>query len=455
MQKDPRRIELVVDGKPVCLISPGTYELIPKYGQVREISIASLLESWHNFTQGHPDAQILIELEDDHRLPWESQLDQVMIAKEEDDPICDFHILTAYPISLENYTALVRSVALAPAFSIKTIDPVSDGIPGYLSENAARTWQIRLVCNSPSSTFEDFFKIRADISQMSFDLNDPHDKRDLLFRVYIPNDRLYASETDRLVSLFHNWLSNTGRNDVRLVRHQTPSGHTYEFFGGASLNGGELFKEFNDFSKFLDMCVQIPSSAAITLTQAGVKLEDAQVMVARYGKEARRLQLDLDHQRESRILAIRHSLESELVDIAIDADQWTHITELIDSLVPKIANLAPISLPALPHTTLPGSVIINQQIINAVESTVIPSVNGTTNFGIQAKELFALVQQFGGKERIELESAIHELDDPVAPRNNRLWAKERLKNFLWQLGGKVEDAALAALMKYLETKYIK
>ena len=68
----------------------------------------------------------------------------------------------------------------------------------------------------------------------------------------------------------------------------------------------------------------------------GVKPAFADVMVARYSREARRLELELSHERESRILAIRHSLESELLDVAIDAEQWTHITGLIDSLVPKI-----------------------------------------------------------------------------------------------------------------------
>jgi hypothetical protein len=318
----------------------------------------------------------------------------------------------------------------------------------------SREWGIRIICKSPSSTFEDLFKVRRDISRVSFGAREYDGSRGLIFRIYIPSDRLYSAETDKLITLFHEWLSKTGRNDVRLDRLKTPTGQAYEFFSEESLNREHLSQEFNNFSDFLDLCVRQPSAAVITLSRMGVKPALAEGIVARYGREARRLELELSHERESRILVIRHSLESELLDATIDAEQWTRITSLIDSLVPDTANLSAMPLPALPKTT-PISVSINQQFINAVESTVIQNVHGETNLGSQAKELLDLVRQFGEGQAVELESTIHEFEDPAMPQSNHLRAKERIKSFLRQLGGKVEDAALAALMKYLETKFIK
>ena len=65
-----------------------------------------------------------------------------------------------------------------------------------------------------------------------------------------------------------------------------------------------------------------------------------------------------------------------------------------------------------------------------------------------------LIQKFGDSDRISLESAFHEFEDPDGGSIRRLGAKQKLKAFLLQLGGKVEDAALVALEKYLEMKVL-
>jgi hypothetical protein len=453
MMKHLRRTELVVDGKAVHFMSDAdSHVLEPKYRQVRDLSIASLYESWHKANQFDPDTHVVIGLDDDQRLPWEGNDDDVWITKEGGQLVCSFNILTAYPGSRESYSALVKSIDMGNAFSVESVGMLAGGMPR--GGRAGREWDTRLICKFLSSTFEDLFKVRKDIARATFDARDYEDSRGLIFRIYIPSDRLYSVETDKLIALFHEWLSNTGRNDVRLDRYRTPTGQAYEFFSEEFLNRQQLSREFNSFSNLLDLCVRSPSAAVVTLSRMGVKPALAEMMVARYGREARRLELELGHERESRILVIRHSLESELLDVAVDAEQWTRITSLIDSLVPNITNIGTMSLPALPKTE-PISVSINQQFVNAVESTVIQNVHGETNLGSQAKELLDLVRQFGQEQVVELESAIHELEDPAMPQSNHSRAKERIKSFLRQLGGKVEDAALTALMKYLDAKFIK
>ena len=177
-------------------------------------------------------------------------------------------------------------------------------------------------------------------------------------------------------------------------------------------------------------------------------------MAMRYGKEARRLQLDLRQQRESRMLAIRHGLESELVE-AGNQSAMGQVEELIEALVPNVGDLGPMQLLTLTSpgsSDIPVTVTINQQVVNAVESAVIQNVQGTANIGSEAKELLQLVGRFGGQNTATLESAVHELADENARRSDRLVARQRLKGFLLQLGGKVEDTALAILQNYIQTK---
>lgn len=86
------------------------------------------------------------------------------------------------------------------------------------------------------------------------------------------------------------------------------------------------------------------------------------------------------------------------------------------------------------------------------EGIVVQNIQGTTNINPEAKELLNLVKRFGAQDMVALESAVHELEDPDGRASDRLGARQRLKGFLLQLGGKVEDTALAILQSYVQNK---
>jgi hypothetical protein len=297
------------------------------------------------------------------------------------------------------------------------------------------------------------YRTNAELSVLAAAFIDDNEKN-LLFRVYVPSGRLYAAEADKLLSLFQDWLTRVGRHDVRQDGYRTAAGEVYEFFGDESLVRGQLSREFDDFSGFLDLCVQDVAAAADALGRTGIDRRSAVSIVARYGKEVRRLNLDMRQERESRILAIRHSLESELIEVGNES-LFSRIDELIEASVPNVGGLAPMQFLAL-GSSVPRSasvtVNINQQVVNAVESAVVQSIQGTTNIGPEAKELLGLVSRFGGQDTAALESAVHEFEDPDARASDRLGARQRLKGFLFQLGGKVEDTALAILQNYVQSK---
>jgi hypothetical protein len=298
------------------------------------------------------------------------------------------------------------------------------------------------------------YRTNAELSVLATAFIDDHEKN-LLFRVYVPSGRLFATEADKLLSLFQDWLNRVGRHNVRQGGYRTSAGEVYEFFGDPTLAGGQLSREFDDFSGFLDLCIADASAAGSLLSQAGIDRASASDMVMRYGKEVRRLYLDLRQQREARMLAIRHTLESELVEGGNESFV-PYIDGLIEKMVPGAQDVNPMRLliltPPEPSSMPAASVTINQQVINTVSGAVIQNVQGTVNLGPEAKELLRLVGQFGGQDTAVLESAVHELEDRNARVSDRLGARARLKGFLIQLGGKIEDTALAVLQNYVQTK---
>ncbi|MEU8867129.1 hypothetical protein [Streptomyces umbrinus] len=299
------------------------------------------------------------------------------------------------------------------------------------------------------------YNTNAELSVLASNFIDDAEKN-LLFRVYVPSGRLYAAEAEKLLSLFHEWLQRGGRSGIRRDGYKTSAGQVFEFLGGETLHRGDLTREFSDFSTFLEMCVDDPSAAEDSLSRFGVGRSVGAQMVSRYSREVRRLQLDLKHDRESRMLNIRQSLEAEILDLGETGnDEIDAVEELVESLVPHPRNFNPGNILALAAGgNHPASVTVNlnPQFIHAVESTVLQNVQGTVNLGPESKQLIELIRQYGGNEAGELESAVHELEDEDARPVDRLTARQRLKAFLVRMGTAAEGAAVGALQKYLESK---
>lgn len=280
---------------------------------------------------------------------------------------------------------------------------------------------------------------------------------DLLFRVYIPAERMYAAEAGRLLALFRGWITATRGHGIRQSGYRTARGEMYEFFADASVFGTDLGGQFDKFSRFLALCADDQSAAIGLFDETKFRSATISDLVSRFSREVRRLQVDLRQERERRILFLRQSLEQELVENDIDFRQVPsgQLSVLLDSFMPGPSASESLALLAGPQPAVQTGLItvnINQQIISAMESTIIQNVQGEVNLGPQAKEILALIGQFGGGDTVGLRSDVYELEDPDAPPANRSAARSRLKKFLGQLAGAVHDVGLSLLENYLEKK---
>ena len=287
----------------------------------------------------------------------------------------------------------------------------------------------------------------------------PDEQPDLMLRVYVPAERLYAAEMRKVLGLFGDWLKATHHHGVRQSGYRTSSGEMFEFYADDALPGAPEPPQLDTFSNFLELCADRPAEASGMLDQSGIEPVPGSALVARFGKEYRRLQVDLRQERERRIMTLRHTLEGELLENGVDLLDAPSIPldSMLERLVPGSPGLS--SMPALPSaavtTSWPVNVTVNHHVISAkeyVENTIIHSIQGTDHLVAQARELLALIDQFGGANVSPLRTAVLELEDPEAPTDRRVKARQTLKSFVTQLGGKIQDTALAILEKYLESK---
>jgi hypothetical protein len=229
----------------------------------------------------------------------------------------------------------------------------------------------------------------------------------------------------------------------------------YEFFSEEGYGDINLRDEYNDFSKFMTLCDSDPSVAAEQLLKAALSRTAGSNLVARYGKEVRRLRVDLRHERERRILAIRHDLESDFLEQPASIAVAGQISTLIEALVPDESTVAALEHLSLdrPNVAPTLAVNINQQfILKPVQGSIVQNVQGTIHLGPNAKELLSLIGRYGGDLAPALKSAVHELEDLDAPLADRRRAKRQLMAFLHRVGDGVQDVAKDLLVKYVETK---
>jgi hypothetical protein len=229
----------------------------------------------------------------------------------------------------------------------------------------------------------------------------------------------------------------------------------YEFYSEDQYTADLLSADVEEFRRFVDLCVLDPHAASQMLTGGSLSHQAIAALVERYAKEVRRLQVDLKHDREQRILAIRHRLESELVDEFPGSNlPWPLVNQIVETLVPRVPEDATTLThgPGVVVPIRPVTVNVSQQFFENVHGVVTQELHGSVSVGYEARQLAELIQQFGGQHTSVLNAAASELEDPDARASDRLGARQRLKSFLWKIQDKLSAATFDVLQKYIESK---
>jgi len=212
----------------------------------------------------------------------------------------------------------------------------------------------------------------------------------LLLRIYVPAGRMWAQETDRLLALFREYLSRVSQLSIRLDQVRTGRGTIYEFHGEDSKQTADLSSQFQEFSRFLDLCVSHPEQAEALLNARDLPRREIGEILTRYSKEARRLTVDLKHERERKLLGIRQRLESELTDVAASPSSLAAIEALIEATVPRVLGIgSAASIDQSPLQVQGGHVTVNlgSQIIQAAGGIIAQEIRGDIHLAQQDQEL--------------------------------------------------------------------
>lgn len=282
--------------------------------------------------------------------------------------------------------------------------------------------------------------------------------RGLLLKLYLPNERLWHKELDRVLALFRDYLVKVAAQAVTLDQQRTEHGTIYSFYSKSGDVAGTGFAQhFSAFSQFLEICATDPARAEELLATSKIQGEELGTLVSRYAREARRLQIDIEYERQRKLLAIQHQMHSELSDV-LPAPQLNALTRAItdQSLAQGMAPLLtlPTALTGQQSQQTAQVVNINPQYIAQVHGIVSQQLSGDIRYNEMDDRLIALINEksVDDAERSSLRSAVDELKDESAPKPGRLTAWQKLKMFVKRIGPSVGKVTLSLLEKYLEAK---
>ena len=272
----------------------------------------------------------------------------------------------------------------------------------------------------------------------------------LLLRLYVPNDRLWAREAEKILVLFNDYLTRVVAANVRLSQNRTKKGVIYELHDDPK-HAVAISDELANFSKLIDLCDTDMAQAEVILQASGINPLEITPILKIFARDVKRLQLDMRHEFQAKMLSIRHRLESELIDLIPSKFSDEYLEMLVDTVVPQLTSrMNAIRLaPPLAGKNL-TMIVNNPQIVNAVSAVVAKEIYGDISQNVNDLELFRLFAEHAAEKRADLESDLRELKDDSAPKAGRTVAKKNIQNFLRGLGERAADVTVGILQSYIE-----
>ena len=273
--------------------------------------------------------------------------------------------------------------------------------------------------------------------------------RNLMFRIYVPSGHVFADESDTLMRLFREWLAQIGHLSIRQDGYKTGAGQVFEFFGDGGPLRGHLAHEMDEFADFISACMNDPGTAARELRARGIEEAVADRFITRFARDGNRLQLDLRHTRERRLLDLRQLFEAGILELgSAPAQGATAALEAASQLNPFRSLVAPPSV-----LGASGSVVnIGAQSTINVYNAISANLTGVDGLSDEGRALLELIARSNSADAAEFTTAVHEPEDAEAHHTDRLKARQRLKGFLIRVGHTMKDPSIAILQKYVEKK---
>lgn len=197
----------------------------------------------------------------------------------------------------------------------------------------------------------------------------------MLFRVYIPNERIWSNEFTKFINLFRDYSSAFSNEEFKISQNKTDFGIVCSVYSNMNLTPEKVNDLYKDFTHFMELCISNPVEAERILADLD-NIDEAKKknILTKYIKESQRLILDIQQERELKILNIKHRFQNEINEVEINEV----VEKYIQDSLPSGKEFSNVSSPS--QIIQNQSIYINSQIIEKLDGIVSKEINGNINF---------------------------------------------------------------------------
>jgi hypothetical protein len=261
----------------------------------------------------------------------------------------------------------------------------------------------------------------------------------VLLRLYVFDKRYQSEQFNAFLRLLENYLKTVEKVSFTIDRRKTEHGLVYVFSSkNAITSADELTVAIARFQEFMEFCEHDAAKAKNILTAASIAPGEAEALLARYGRDYRRLKLDTKHEYEHKLLFLRQRLEGEI----LDTDLASALKLALDSSSRTVLSLA--------GNSGPISINVTNNAVHTA-SHIAQFIDGDITFNEQDNRIISLVDQHcEGLDAATLKSSLSELkDDSTAPEAKKT-AGQKLKGLVYKAAAVLGEAAVKGLASYIE-----
>lgn len=277
----------------------------------------------------------------------------------------------------------------------------------------------------------------------------------LVFRFYVPAERIHSAEVDKLLDLFQNYLTSVMSRPIALEKRKTATGTVYSFFSRHGAPVGDFKDSLAQFSSFLALCANDPEKASDVLLRTSIPNEKISSVVNRFGREVRRLIVDIEYGRKIRLLEIEHTLYAELSE-SLSSGELKSVRDEVEGRLPTVVG-DQASCESLISNTISAPVVAREwqhtRAWSKASSIIDQGLDGIT-LTENDQKLLELLRFASEDEKSALKSALYELKDVALARKDKSRAWQRIQVFLARatpLAGQAVVKVIEAYVTHLLT----
>lgn len=254
----------------------------------------------------------------------------------------------------------------------------------------------------------------------------------ILLRLYVPNKQYQEEQLASFLRLLENYLQTVEKISFSIDVRKTEHGHIYEFKSKKDIQtADDLNKALARFEEFMELCQNDIKKARQMLENTLLTQSDVEHLLSRYIREYRRLKMDIRHEYEQKILALKQRLESDILE-------------------GECINNYELALPGNPAALL--SIPNN---LGGVNVSIGQIFYGDIHYNQEDRLLIEFFEKYAEKlDKVGLKSSLSELNDESAQKEKRQTAKQKIAGFLYKILPIIGESTVKVLIEYLEKKLI-